>query len=165
MPALKINHLFWITVLMFCVSCEGKLSDEQRKQLRKAKKLQQIKVVTEAEITSAAMVQGQKILNALEKYGKGPEKIDSIATATNATIRWLRPGTKNAKVIENQLIEAYLISAMSGGAQENVQKHGSDSLIYTKPVIDEMPDGSVQVNGMWSIWLSKKEIVLSIEKD
>lgn len=157
--------MIWAGLLFLIAACEGKLSDQQRKDIREAQKMQEIKIVTEAEITSAALEQGKKILEVVEGCGNDPLKTDSIGRVKNASIRWLEPGAKNAKLIENQLIEAYLLSAIDGRAQENIQKHGNDSLIFTKPVFDEMPDGTVNVKGMWSVWLSKKQIVLSIDKD
>lgn len=149
--------------IVLITACEGRLSDQQRKELKEARKLQEIKVVNEAEITAQALAQGNAIFELLEEAGFDEQKIDSIEQTEYADIRWIEPGSTNAKWIENQLIEAYLVSAVTGGTQENVQKVGPDSLIYTKPVISNMPDGSVYVKGMWSIWLSKKQVVLSIE--
>lgn len=134
-------------MLLSVMACGGKLSDEQRKQLREGMKSQEIKVVTEAEITEEALRQGREILLAVEKDSL---KSDSAARASGAIVRWLDPEGKNAGLIESQLLEAYIMSAVTG-AQENIQKAGADSLIYTKPVVEEMPDGTIYLKGVWSI--------------
>jgi hypothetical protein len=158
------KHCYWL-VLIVLVSCDGKLSDKQRKEMMEARKQHDIKIVTDAEIMEAALAHGKLVMTSIENTSKkSAPKTDSIGMATHSVIRWLAPGAKNAKFIENQLIEAYLVSAVTGGTQENIQKTETDSLIYTKPVVEEMPDGSVYVKGMWSIWFSKKQIVASIDK-
>ena len=73
------------------------------------------------------------------------------------------------RVLEQQLIEAYLADE-SGSMQDNVQEKRNgqgdyDSLLYTRPVTKTLPDGSEQLEGVWNIWLSKKELILSIGKN
>lgn len=129
----------------------------------------QIKRVTEIEITEAAYAQGRNVMAALEKIDPSDKAIDSLERATKTSITFVKVGASNALEIEKQLIDAYITGAADGTLQDNVQKirHGaeeSDSLLYTKPVVTEMPDGSVQVEGSWSIILSKKELILSMSK-
>lgn len=160
-----MKHLVCFISIVLLVACEGRLTEQQRKELQEARKLQEIKVVSEAEITAQALAQGKEILEVLENATVTQHRIDSIERTTHTEIRWIEPGSQNTKWIENQLIEAYLVSAISGGARENVQEFGPDSLIFTNPVVSNMPDGTVYVKGMWSVWLSKKQIVLSIESE
>lgn len=157
-----MKKIIWAGIVLL-MGCDGRLSDQQRREIREAQKLQEIKIVTDVQITETALKEGKRILNAIYKTGPDMQKIDSLSRATNSIIKWLVPGDSNAKLIENQLIEAYLLSAATGQGQENVQKYGSDSLLYTKPVLEELPDGSVNVKGMWSIWLSRKQVVLALE--
>ena len=94
-------------------------------------------------------------------------KVDSIAKKYEAKIRWLTPGTNSALEVENQLIEAYVVGAETGSIQDNVQElHGPnttdyDSLLYSRPVVTPMPDGAVNVEGVWNIYMAKKTIILS----
>jgi hypothetical protein len=159
------QYYFWIGLgAIILTACEGKLSDKQRKEMREAQKQQEIKIVTDAQIMEAALAHGKMVLASIENSGKNAaQKTDSIGKATKSIVRWLEPSSTNARLIENQLIEAYLVSAATGSSPENIQETENDSLVYTKPVIREMPDGSVTVKGMWSIWFSKKQIVASIE--
>ena len=153
-----------IFVAVFALACTGKLSEEQRRKFREGQRETEIKVVSEGEIAEATLEEGRRILKVLETIGDDSNKVDSVAVATGTQIRFLKPGDKNASLIENQLIEAYITSAVTGGTQDNVQTAAHDSLIYTKPVVEQLPDGAVSVKGMWSIRMPQKKIVLSIEK-
>ena len=164
-----MKRLLW-TGLIALAACGGSLSDEQRKKMREEMELHEIKRVTEVEITEAAYAQGRAVMAALEKTSQNNASIDSLAQATKTSIKWVKVGSTNALEIEQQLIDAYITGAADGTLQDNVQKirHGeeeSDSLLYTKPVVSELPDGSVQVEGTWSIILSKKELILSMGKE
>jgi hypothetical protein len=76
-------------------------------------------------------------------------------------IHWLSPGASNGLTIEQQLIEAYINSVIEGTPlQDNVQKIGTDSLLYTKAVVIMRPDSSVEVKGTWNIRMSKKQLIL-----
>ncbi len=163
-----MKKLFWIGLIAL-TACGGSLSDEQRKKMREEMELHEIKRVTEVEITEAAYAQGRAVMAALEKIGQNNASIDSLGRATGTTIKWVKVGAANALEIEQQLIDAYITGAADGTLQDNIQKirHGDDegdSLLYTKPVVTELPDGSVQVEGTWSILLSKKELILSMGK-
>ncbi|MBA4055824.1 MAG: hypothetical protein C0490_14005, partial [Marivirga sp.] len=88
-----------------------------------------------------------------------------------ARIRWIVPGSPDALEVENQLIEAYVIGAETGSTQDNIQKlrhdpqsEEYDSLLYSRPIVTPMPDGVVNVEGVWNIYLAKKEIILSVSK-
>ncbi len=152
-----------IPVLIFVVAgCGGSLSDEQRKEMREARKSQSIQKLSEAEITEQAYSTGRLIAGIVEK---NPRLTDSLSTTYHAVIRWLDPAAATASEIEKQVFEAYLNSAITGSpVSDNVQRIGTDSLLYTKPVTTELPDGSVQVKGTWSVKLSRKEVVLGMSK-
>jgi hypothetical protein len=94
--------------------------------------------------------------------------MDSFLRIYQGSIRFIIPGTTNARDLEQQLIDAYLADE-SGSHQDNVQKLRNesgdfDSLLYTKPVINRMPDGSEALEGVWNMWLSKKDLVLEAGK-
>lgn len=149
--------------------CGGSLSDEQRKQMREKMEMNRIVRVTEVEITEAAFAEGRGIIKTLEGLKGDSAKLDSFLEINNGRIRFIQPGQTNARELEQQLIEAYLADE-SGSQQDNVQKarnHSGDfdSLLYTKPVTKKLGDGTEQLEGVWNIWLPKRELVLEIGKN
>lgn len=152
---------FMIVAFLFLTACGGSLSDEQRKKIREDMNQHKIVRISDAEITEAAFLTGRtsmKIINA--KNNKSA--IDSLAKICK--IKWIVPGGSNAREIEKQIIEAYLESSINGGAEDNIQRIGTDSLLYTKPITEKLADGSENVKGMWSIQFSKKQLILSMKK-
>ena len=150
------------------VSCGGSLSDEQRKKLREGVALHEIKKVSELEITEAALEKGRHIVKTIEQAGANTIDIDSLMASTGTTIKFLTPGS-NALEIEQQLIDAY-VAADPGSQVENLQPvrkaDGTvDSLLYTQPKLSRQPDGTDKLEGVWNIWLSQRDIVLSITKN
>jgi len=157
----------FIVLLVILAGCGGTLSDEQRKKMREQMELHEIRKVTDAEITEAAFAKGRHIIQLLDDFHGDSTQIDSLIRAENGSVRWLVPGTSNAKALEQQLIDAYVASE-SGSLQDNVQKirnteGESDSLLYTKPVLTRA-DGVERLEGVWNIWLSKKQLILSMDK-
>lgn len=139
------------------------MSDEQRKQMMEARELQRIQKISEAEIMDLAFVKGREVLADLPPAESA--HVDSLGKILEVRIHWLAPGASNALTIEQQLIEAYINSVIEGTPlQDNVQKIGTDSLLYTKAVVITRPDSSVEVKGTWNIWMSKKQLILGMEK-
>jgi hypothetical protein len=160
----------WITIIPVLVflGCSGSLSDEQRKRMHEQMDLHKIKRVTENEINEAAFAKGRETVKLLEAFQGDSARIDSLIKTEKGKIRWIVPGASNARELERQLMDAY-INAASGSLQDNVQKirHAegeSDSLLYTKPVVSKMTDGANKLEGVWNIWLSKKQLILSMNK-
>jgi hypothetical protein len=152
----------YVAILVLLMGCGGSLSEEQRKQMREAREQQTIRKVTEAELTQEAFDRGKEIIDLIEK---NPNQSDSIAQNHHVIIRWIDPSSPDATELERQVIDAYLNSAIMGNAvSDNVQKLGTDSLLYSKPVVTELPDGSVQVKGLWNVKMSKKYLVLGMDK-
>ncbi len=159
-------HLKKISIigLFMFTACGGSLSEEQRKKIREDMEQHQIVKVTDAEITEEAFNKGRIVMKKLEKIHAGSESADSLAKANKIKIKWLVPGAANALEIERQLVEAYLASVINGGMEDNVQRMENDTLLYTKPVTEKLKDGSETVKGIWSIRLSKKQLILSMGK-
>jgi hypothetical protein len=154
--------------VLILTACENKLSDEQRKAMRENMELHKIKKVTDVEITEAAYAEGRKILKKIEEAKSDSGKIKAIINRYHGRVRLIRPGKTNALAMEQQLIDAYLANE-SDNIQDNIQKIrnnsvDTDSILYTKPAIVKLPDGSERLEGMWSIWLSKKEIIINMKK-
>lgn len=146
------------------LGCGGTLSDEQRKQMREARESQAVQRVSDAMITEAAYNRGRALLAILEKTNWSAAQLDSLAAAEEVSIHWLEPG-KSGHEIESQLIEAYIVSAATGQEQaDNIQRIGTDTLLYTKAVVVRQADSSALVKGTWNIWLPKRQLVLSLNK-
>lgn len=156
-----MKHWFFVIPCIVC-ACGGSLSDEQRKKMREGMESQKIQHVTEGQIMDAALREGRKIVGVVRQAQGNQQKIDSLEKATQTTIKWLNPGTGDAKEIEKQLIDAYINSSITGSSPDNVQFIGTDSLLYSFPVVEQLPDGMASVKGMWCVWLPKKKIILSM---
>lgn len=135
------------------------MSDEQRKQMLEAREQQRIQKISEAEIMDLAFVKGREVLADLPQ--RESTNVDSLGRSQRVKIHWLSPGASNGLTIEKQVIEAYINSVIEGTPlQDNVQKVGTDSLLYTKAVVVTRPDSSVEVKGTWNVWMSKKQLIL-----
>lgn len=152
-----LSPAWFVLFVVFLFSCGGGLTDEQRKKIKEEMETSQIKKVSEAQITEAVLAQGRDLVSLLEKS----QNVDSLASAEKVIIHWLEPGARTATEMEAQLIEAYLTD-LTGGTLDNVQKIGTDSLLYTVPVVEKQANSSDVVKGIWSIYFSRKQIVLGI---
>ena len=124
----------------------------------------QIKKLTESQITEAAFAYGRSVATLVEKKDKLQANsllIDSIAKANNVEIISLQSDNNQLRGVEKQLLEAYLTG---GSSSDNIQKEGTDSLIYTKPILREHPDGSTEFLKAIGIRMTRKQVVLSIEE-
>jgi hypothetical protein len=156
-----MKKLFVISFALF-TACGGSLSDEQRRQMREASEQQAIMKVTEAEILDAAFAKGRSVMTRLTENNPDTSK---VSTEEIVRIHWLAPGKAHGLEIEQQLIEAYLNSLLTGTPlQDNVQKIGEDSLLYTNPVVITRADSSIEIKGTWNIWMSKRELILAMGK-
>jgi hypothetical protein len=159
---------YGIVLMALLIACEGKLTDEQRKKMHEQMELHKIVRVTDTEITEAAFARGRAVMSVLDHAKGDPVEIDSVIHASHGTIRWIVPGKGNALALEQQLVDAY-IADESGSLQDNVQElrngqEKSDSILYTKPVVTKLQDGSERLEGVWNIWLSRKQLILAMDK-
>lgn len=147
---------------LMMVACGGSLSDEQRKQMREASEQQAIVKVTEAEIMEAAFAKGRSVMGRLTQSNPDTSR---VSAEESVNIHWLVPGKTHGLEIEQQLIDAYLNSLLTGTSlQDNVQKIGEDSLLYTNPVVITRADSSIEIKGTWNVWMSKRDIILAMNK-
>lgn len=160
---MKVSCLL-IAIVLF--SCGGSLSDEQRKQMKEKMEANRIVRVTEVEIMEAAFEEGRQVVHRLDSLQGNPTGLKSFKESYPGQIHFITPGESTGHLLEQQLIDAYL--ADPGGAfQDNVQEVRKasgefDTLLYTKPVMKKLPDGSDELLGVWNIWLPKKELVIGI---
>jgi hypothetical protein len=156
---------------LMLIACGGSLSDEQRKKFKEGMEQNKIVRVTDSEIVTEAHETGQAVFHALESVQFDESKIDSLENRFQVRIRWAVPGHANAYDLETQLIEAYVAGITTGTLQDNVQKirrdtqpDTYDSLIYSRPVVSTLPDGVEKLEGVWNIYLSRKNLVLVLSK-
>ena len=164
---MKRKSLLWLLLLL--TACGGSLSDEQRKEMREKMEMNRIVRVTEAEIMEAAFAEGREVVNVLDSLRTDSVEMKKFLLNQGSRVRFLKPGESNARLLEQQLIDAYLADP-SSSFQDNVQQKRNasgdyDSLLYTKPVTTKLPDGSERLEGVWNIWLAKRDLVLRIGRD
>ena len=165
-----MNRIALLFVLVL-FGCGGSLSDEQRKKLREGLDEQKIVRLSDSEIVTSSLELGRSIFQAIESRGFSPDAIDSVEHRHHVKIRFTTPEAGNALAVEKQLIEAYIVGAETGSVDDNIQKIGVtgheqyDSLMYTKPQVKPLPDGAVKVEGIWSIYLAKKDMDRSLSAE
>jgi hypothetical protein len=180
---LKFSRMHWFLIvphqlrsMKYCIlligillfSCGGTLSEEQRKRMKEQMELHKIRRVTDVEITEAAFAKGRATVSEFQRKQINNTRIDSLQKTSNGKIHWLTFSNRGTTETEQQLFDAYQ-GAESATAQDNVQKlrrpdgTDSDSILYTKPVF--LNDGGVEkLTGVWSILLSRKQLILEMPK-
>ena len=159
-----------VILALFFSACGGSLSDEQRKQIREGMEDQKIIKVSEAEIMAEAMGKAQAVMARLEKADSAD--VDDIARNEKVTVRFLTPGNTSARTIERELIDAYITGIAAEGAEENIQKiwidadrTDYDSLLFSRPQTRLNRDSVEELEGIWNIYMSRKDLVLRIGRD
>lgn len=138
-----INCLLLVVV---CVSCETKLTDEQRKALRDEMKDREIKKIGPEEIYQKALTEGRQLVMELTPT----LDLDSVQRICNCTIKY----TRNAESLSDKQTELFEAYKYEPGAPDNIQKDGDELLIYSKPEVT-----ADTLHGVWMISYEKKDIV------
>lgn len=155
-----MKKVFILFTVLLC-ACGGSLTDEQRREMKKAREQQAIVKVSDAEIVDAAFAKGREVMKQL----KTNPDTSVVSQAQTVKIHWLAAGKANGLKMERQLIDAYLQSLLDGmPLQDNVQKIGTDSLLYTNPVVVTRADSSIEITGTWNVWISKRDLILAMGK-
>ncbi|WPP53280.1 hypothetical protein [Catalinimonas niigatensis] len=182
--------------LTFCIlGCDGTGNQQvNRDAFTQAIEQQEVKRILPAEFVEAAYTQGESIAMQAQEIaisGYPPEtetledlsnfvdeptlvKIDSLAKAQNAEVRWIPADADSARLqlstLEQQLWEAYWYNVENDlPVNHNVQKIDEENYLYTNPVMltpelrkklagaETFADNSFL--GMWSIKLTKRELI------
>ena len=155
------------TIWFLCIlltACGGSLTDEQRKKLKEGMRLNEIRKISDAQITEAAFALGRSLAAAIERPSSNASFIiDSLQKSCKIRIRVLQSGDSMLLAIEKQIVEAYAAGSGQVHLDDNIQRLGADSLLYTKPVMKVLPDGSEQFQYALGICLPRKQVVLSIK--
>ena len=155
----KLLVLGFAGVLFAC----GPLSEKDRKTLQEGRALQRIQKVSEAEILEMAFSQGREITQR-ESLLKEIAIRDSLEFYYKAQITWIGANPSPSDRIENKLMEAYLAeSFQQDSLYDNVQKVGMDTLLYTKPIARRDSIGELKVLGLWAVYFTQKELILSMD--
>lgn len=155
-----------VVLAIVLLACNGRLSDEQRRKIKEEMESSQIKKISEAEITEAAFAIGRAIALPLEKrdrHLKDRATIDSLQRVYSVSIVALTQSDSLLREVEKKIVEAYL----AGGAAQlgdNIQKLGTDSLLYTKPLMETRADGSEELVTVLGIRMPKREVVKKIRE-
>jgi hypothetical protein len=152
-----------IVCLLILAGCGGTLTDEQRKQMRENMEAGEIRKVTDAQLTDAAFAFGRKISGLVQTSGSNVAVIDSLEQEFGVKILLLEPADSMLAEVEQQLIEAYTSGSGVVELTDNVQNMHNDTLLYTKPVLRELPDGTTEFTRALGIRMPVKAVVLSIE--
>ena len=153
-------------MFVFC-ACGGSLSDEQRKKIRENMEAGEIRKVTDAELTDAAFELGRMISETVAKRDPAltnAKLIDSLQQSLHVEILLLQPSDTMLAVVEQQIIEAYTSGSGVVELTDNVQRMQGDTLLYTKPILRELPDGTSAFEHALGIRMPVKSVVLSIKE-
>ncbi|NOT75429.1 MAG: hypothetical protein HOP08_10900 [Cyclobacteriaceae bacterium] len=153
-----------VILILVCWGCGGKLSDEQRKRLHDGMATQDIKRISDADMQAAALKFGQSVFADLQKIDKSlskKTKMDSFAAKRDLRIFMLEPNDSTLLEIEKALVDAYVTGTDIGMVGENLQNIGEDSILFTKPVFKDKPDGSQQFSYAIGIKMAKKTVILA----
>ena len=160
---MNYSRMCLLIPVALAIGCGGKLSDEERKKLHEGMATQDIKKISEADLHQAGLAYGQSVWEDIQKVDRSLTnhgKLDSLGEHRNVRIYSLVPNDSTLLEIEKMLVEAYVGGGDAGTAE--LQPAGEDSLLFTKPVFKERPDGSLQFNYAVGIMMSKKAVVLSM---
>lgn len=142
----------WI-LLLITVACGPGLTEEQKRKIKAEMEAGQIKKITEAQITEAALLKGRE----LQK--EAAEQKNDYFKNEFGIARRLSAAPSFASESEKVLWDAMMGQQNVG---ENIQKIGPDSLLFTAPEILKSKSGQDSVIYIWRISLSKKELILKL---
>lgn len=127
----------------------------------------EIRKISDAELTEAAFEFGRMVSTFIEKRDptlQNRKLIDSIENRLNIRILALQPHDTLLLAVEQQIIEAYTSGSGVVQLTDNIQRLDSDTLLYTKPMLRELPDGSSQFEHALGIHMPVKSVVLSMPR-
>lgn len=153
--------------LLFLCACGGSLSSEQRKKIRANMEAKSIKKISDAELTEASLAYGRSLTKIIEEKDHSLSNrkfLDSLERISGVQIFAMQPTDSLLRGVEKKIIEAYTSGGDLSGIGDNLQTMGTDSLLYTKPLMIERPDGSLEFNKALAIRIPKKQVILSIKE-
>ncbi len=160
-------RFFIVFSLLILCACGGSLSSEQRKKIRENEEAKSLKKISDAELTEAALNYGRSLVKIIELKDKSLSNrkfLDSLEKSFGVEILSMSPSDSFLRGVEKEIIEAYTSGSDLSGIGDNLQKMGADSLLYTKPLLIERPDGSLEFNKALGLRIPKRQVILSIKE-
>lgn len=140
-------RLFLLLSIAICsLSCDSKLTDEQRKALREEMDEREIKKIGQEEIYQKALEKGRELFANLSEGGE----VKILEKSCNCLIQKIS-SVQGLTGKEAEVFEAY---SFEPNGTDNVQKDGQELLIYSKPVA-----AGDSLSAVWFIRFEKKEII------
>jgi hypothetical protein len=152
--------------LLALISCNGKLSDEQKRKIKEEREESKIKKISEVDITEAAFAYGRQITDIIERRDNtlsNKKLIDSLENVFQVEIISMQSNDSTLRAVEKQIIEAYVAGGSGVTLSDNVQKMGKDSILYTKPLQSKQADGSVIFTKAVGLRIAKRELIRTIK--
>lgn len=161
---MRISLAVLFSILVF--SCGGSLSDSQREAIKKSMRDGRIQRVSSAELTTAGLESGRAIVSLLgdDLYLGNVQRTDSIARMNGAKIFVMKSETVQPSSKASEIWEAYMSASDPSDLKDNIQKIGSDSLLYTRPVTFERPDGSLVLSHAVAVVMAVKNVIVFMEE-
>lgn len=162
------NILKLLILLPVCVSCTGKLSDEQKKAFKEEMESREIRRIPESDIVIKADRLGNDIIENIDSVlannpGGIEEYLDSLEVKYNAQINKINTSESYSGEV-NDILDAYLFSSENNlKADNNIQKLGNGDLFFSSPVFRDSADTKI-LEGIWGITFSRKYIVEHLEE-
>jgi hypothetical protein len=142
------TRILTLSLILMMFACDGKLSKEQREALKEEMNDRKIKRISQEDIYKKALEEGRMVLQEVMDGAA----LDETREKCSCTIALIEDANYDQlSEVEIQLFEAYKFNAKGG---DNIQKEGSEILIYTSPVAD-----GETLMGLWFIKFPKSVIV------
>ncbi len=167
------NSILWVLWLLLvgCVSPSEQQANKEK--LLEGLKDHQVIRVTQEQIMTAALTEGQQILAKIDsvsndsdswKTVSGRQLLDSLSSVLgHGNIKMVTASSAPADLgpEESAIWDAYLYSAEQNETiTENVQRTGDGQFIlYTSPITQD-----ADLKGMWSVLVSKKTLIRNMEE-
>ncbi|MCZ8354052.1 MAG: hypothetical protein O9340_04915 [Cyclobacteriaceae bacterium] len=142
----------WI-LLLITVACGPGLTEEQKRKIKAEMEAGQIKKITEAQITEAALLKGRELQKeAADQKNHYFKNEYGIAQKLSAAPSF---ASESEKILWDAMIGQQNVG-------ENIQKIGPDSLLFTAPEILKSKSAQDSVNFVWRVSLSKRQLILKL---
>lgn len=155
-----VRNTLILAAVAALISCGGDLSQQQRERIRESIEAGQIRRVTPAQLTEGAFAVGRRYAARLKD---DPAVSDSLLKAAGVRIYELRNNSVKPGSAAARVYEAYAAAPDAADLQDNVQKIGTDTLLYTAPVTFDRPDGSLVFSHAVAVAIPVKWLITSLE--
>jgi hypothetical protein len=124
-----------------------------------------IRKISEGEIMEAALIRARAIQQKAEidfdiiEGVPELEELEAFGRSYGVILIWADEKTPLLNEKARQLFDAYVAASTARDLPDNIQKLGQDSVLYTKPIFVNLTSGEIKLLGMWSLTLSRKDII------